>query len=756
MPPPLTTALLLLLLLFPALVLPAGSQDGVGAPAIVPLTARGALKIGDLSVNSNEIGLYEKLEITFDLSGTWDNPFDPAQVDVNAEFHAPDGQQLLVSGFFYQDYRLDNNGRHVTVGAPVWKVRFTPVMVGRYSYRVIVRNKGERLITPPGHFSSVSYRANHGFLRISPTNPLYFELDDGTPFFGIAMGRCCGDYAEMERRYRRFSPVGGNFNRLFLTNGPYDIGELHDAPERRDRGLGKLNLESSWNLDKFLELGEELGIYHILTLTNQWTFNHRWETHVFNSTNGGILNDPAAYWTSEDAMRYLEQRLRYIVARWGYSTSVFSWDLWNEYSAMPGGSDLSASIPWHQRMARYLSSLDAFDHVIHTNDGSLNGRDRMHALPEMELVSTNSYMVKNIANVAEKWTKRHTTQFRKPYVLTEFGTGHAVGDVGGYAGMDPERRMVHDGLWGPLMSGSASTGLAWEGNWLDHEIFYTYIKAVSRFVDGIPFSKRTWTPVEVASFRFDQGSASKPTYGDVVVEGWSGNFRRSSSVPDVFMIDRDGQVDHQDALNAELTGAPDERQTASVTFDIEYPVNGQLVVYITEVRRSEPTPRLTVTVDEQERLAEDVLPAKSRHYHPIMHNRSYTIPVPAGTHRIRVANSGGGSFVTAFELRNYVRRESGDVEIRGLQCDDYVLLWLKNQKFTLLHELMAMDLTPQPTGTLELQDVSNGRWLAEWINTLDGASIKTELVESADHELVLSTPVIEKSVAVRLQKFGDK
>lgn len=743
----------LLLLLFATLVFPARSQDGGGTRALVSLEARGALKIGDLGVNADEIGIYEKFEITFDLSGNWDNPFDPEQARVTGHFHAPDGDELRVPGFFYQKYRLADDGRHLTVGAPVWKVRFAPVMVGQYSYRVTVDNKGERLSTPSGHFSSVSYRANHGFLRISPSNPLYFELDVGTPFFGIAMGRCCGDYAEMERRYRRFAPVGGNFNRLFLTNGPYDIGELNTAPGRPDRGLGRVNLESSWNLDKVLELGEQLGIYHILTLTNQWTFNHRWETHVFNEANGGILSDPAAYWTNQDAVRYLEQRLRYMVARWGYSTSVFSWDLWNEYSAMPGGSDLSVSIPWHRRMAHYLASLDAFGHVIHTNDGSLNGRDQMHSLPEMEIVSTNSYMVKNIANVAEVWTKRHTKRFRKPYVLSEFGTGHSVGDVGGYAGMDPERRMVHNGLWSPLMSGSASTGLAWEGNWLDHEIFYTYVEAVSRFVDGVPFSKRAWAPVNVMSFRFDDRPVSTPTYADVIVEGWSGNFKRSSIVSDVFTIDREGRVDHQDALNAELTGAPDERQTASVTFDVKYPVNGEFVVYITEVRRAEPTPRVTVMLDGKEVLAEDVLPAKGGDYHPIMHNESYPIPVSSGMHRIRVANAGGGSFVTAFELRSYIDRKGGHLEVRGLQCDDYILLWLKNQKFTLLHELMDENLTPQPAGTLELQDVSNGRWVAEWMNTVDGRAIKTELVESADHRLVLSTPMVEKSVAVRLQRI---
>ncbi|MPZ18849.1 MAG: hypothetical protein GEV06_13175 [Luteitalea sp.] len=65
---------------------------------------------------------------------------------------------------------------------------------------------------------------------------------------------------------------------------------------------------------------------------------------------------------------------------------------------------------------------------------------------------------------------------------------------------------------------------------------------------------------------------------------------------------------------------------------------------------------------------------------------------------------------------------------------------------------MDINSSPQSAGTLELQGVPNGTWIAEWMNTLDGTSIRTELVESADHQLVLSTPAVEKSVAVRLQR----
>ncbi|MFA6795264.1 MAG: DUF5060 domain-containing protein [Proteiniphilum sp.] len=715
----------------------------------VQLSSEEPLEIKKIGVNSKRIGLYEKFEITFDLSGDWDNPFDLDQIEVNAHFYTPDGDSLIVPGFFYQEYYPKDGRRLEMVGNREWKVRFAPTQPGEYTWHIVVNNKGREIRTNREVFESINYNTSHGFLQISKDNPLYFEFVDGTPFFGVGMDREQGNTYPNEKIYHRFANAGGNFNRLFLTNGTLNLGEINPNNPRPDRGIGKINLEGAWHLDQVLEAGEKLGIYHMLSLTNQWTFNQKWESHAYNQSNGGVLNSPVEYWNNEEALKYFKRYLHYIVARWGYSTSVFSWDLWNEYSAMPGGTDSTLSIPWHQRMSRYLDSIDVFNHVIHTNDAYLNGFDWMHTLPEMELISTNIYMIRNMADVAYTWSGKLTEQFDKPYVLTEFGTGHGrERAVGGYSGVDPERRMIHNGFWGALMGGSASTALPWEFNWLDHEIFYTYIKAVSTFVENIPFSKRKWRPVEVDSFRFKNSHDIKSEYSDVIVEGWTGNFYLSKYVPDVFKIDEAGRVDHPESLNAVL-GA---RSNSAVEFQVDYPTDGEFMVYICEVRSSRQTPQLTVLLDEQEVLKEDVLPLNIDNYQPFLHNQSYSIPVSKGNHRIRIKNSGNGSFVTSFELKNYVPKNN-DLEIRGLQTEDHVLLWFKNQKFTLLHSLVGVNIQPQPEGLLHLKGVADGNWIVEWLNTVDATKIKTEIIESRNHQIVLETPIVKESVAVRLRKL---
>lgn len=723
-------------------------QGVVKGREIVNLLSDGPLKMSDLILNGNRIGIYEKFEITFDLSGKWDNPFDPDQIKVDANFITPDGKQVVVPGFFYQEYRLNFNNRLVKVGDPVWKVRFTPTMTGEYNYEVIANNKGEIIKSPSQTFTSISFNANRGFIRVSKTNPLYLEYSDGSVFFGIGQDRSQGDYRGC---YQRFANNGGNFNRLFLTNGNFNIEELNVPESGADLGLGKMNQETSWNLDKNLELGEKLGIYHMLTLTNQWAFNSVWQGHAYNKANGGMLSSKNEYWTNEEAQKFFERRLRYHIARWGYSTSVFSWCLWNEYTAM--GGPLPEAIKWHQRMSHYIKSLDPFGHIIHTNDGSFNGRPEMNALPEMDLISTNQYGTKDIAYLTEIWTKKMIGQYKKPYILTEFAPWHNSGSVGGYAGIDPERRMLHDGLWSPLMSGSAATGMAWEGNWLDHELYYTFIKAISKIVNGVPFNKREWKPVEISSFTF---SSPKPSYyADVMFEGWPGNFSMpKGDAPAFFQVDKDGRVGQQDALTAVLNG-PTERQPigTSVTFKVEFPVNGQFVVHVPELRTATPTPQLTVVLDDKEVMKKDLLPLETQKYNPIMYNQYYAFPVTKGQHTIRVSNTGGGSMITAFELKNYLLKKGPDLEVRGLYTDDYILLWMKNPKYTVLHELMKIPTTLQPEGILELNNVSDGTWMAEWVNTIDAKDIKTELVKSDKNKLVLKTPATDKSVAVRLVRI---
>ncbi|MBI5008999.1 MAG: hypothetical protein HZB98_04995, partial [Bacteroidia bacterium] len=260
------------------------------------------------------------------------------------------------------------------------------------------------------------------------------------------------------------------------------------------------------------------------------------------------------------------------------------------------------------------------------------------------------YGIKNIADVGEVWTKKFISHYKKPYMLAEFGIGHSNLPPGGYGEVDPEKRMIHDGLWSPLISGSAGTGMAWEWRWLDNPTVYSFLKAVSETIKEVPFSKRDWSPVTVSSFKFKK--PQKPYYSNVIIEGWNptGNYGMPAEAASQksFDISAGGKVKHNEYLHsllADTTGKKDSRNVPSVSFNVEYPVNGEFLVFASDIRNVSPVVKMRVLIDNKESLIKDLTPK------PFMQH--FSVPVTKGSHIIKVENMGGGNFQTAFELKNF-------------------------------------------------------------------------------------------------------
>jgi len=745
----------------------ADSAVGTAPPDIVELACDKPLQISDVRVNRQEVLRYGKFEITFDLQGHWENPFDPEQVKVDCEFTSPGGKVLIVPGFFYQEYRRSMTSgvdSYQPVGDPVWKVRFAPSEPGDYTYRVQVVNGEQRAATEADQFTCSPDAANHGFVQISKTNPLYFEYDDGTPFFAIANCQWWDKLSEVETFYTEFARAGGNMTRNFL----HRIGELVadqdqykvPAPPRPDRGFGKIDLDRAWRHDQAFEQCERLGICQQLALSNGTYFlpssNDGWRMSVYSSVHGGPFASPSARecLTDPAARENFQRVLRYFVARWSYSTAVFSWNLWNEVDLIPQYEALrSEVIQWHREMAQYLRQTDWAHHVIHTNFKNINGDLALDGRPEMDIVSSNTYTQLDFAPAAETWIKRRLAAYQKPVMFSEFGVGHSY-DPEGYAPHDPERLMAHNGMWSCLMSGSASTGMPFGWNWLQYEKYYAYVAALAKYVDGVPLSKRKWKPITVESFRFSD--PGRPAYyADVFVEGWHLNYRFPPEwkKQEVFEIGPDGSVKDQDVMSGHL-GPPVGQQR--IVLKMDYPQAGEFAVFVPELflRKDNPAPpQLTASLDGNVVLRQDfaaVEPKKSREMY-----QQYSFPVPAGPHGVTLENTGGGFFAVGYELRGFVPRDGPDLRVRGQQTDDIILLWLKSPKLTWLYARMGVVPEEQPPGKLVLTGVPDGWWTAEWLDTIGNKWILRTVERAAGGQLVLETPPIRRSVAVRLFKADE-
>jgi len=295
--------------------------------------------------NETSPGRYEKFEITFDVMKTYKNPFDPREVDIECTFVAPSGAVTVVPAFYYQNYIRSVEARIerlIPLGRSQWKIRFAPAEVGTYRYFIDLED-GAHVRTAARSFEAVP-SSNPGFVRISKADHNYFEFDNGQFFYPIGHNICASfDVRNAEQlginllfdegtaAYDRYlsGMVRGHetLGRIWMACWAFAI-EWSRAYNDYYRGLGRYSMQNGWRLDYILDFAERNGIYLMITFDSHghWetSVESNWDTSPYNIVNGGILDRPVELFYNPEAQRLYEQRVRYIMARWGYSPAVFS------------------------------------------------------------------------------------------------------------------------------------------------------------------------------------------------------------------------------------------------------------------------------------------------------------------------------------------------------------------------------------------------------------------------------------------------
>ncbi|MCZ6782904.1 MAG: cellulase family glycosylhydrolase, partial [Proteobacteria bacterium] len=423
------------------------------------------------------------------------------------EFMDPDGAVHTMPGYITRDYDRSlvggfeklavRNGLH-------WKVRFTPDRPGTWHWRWIATLNGDAAATPWRELEvDPPSPDRHGFLRVSDDDPRYLEFDDDSPYFAVGEnlswydGRGTFAYDDW---LAKLADRGVNYVRLWMPSWAFGIewGGLGDYRNRLDR---------AWQLDRVLEAAEAHGIYVMLCIQNHGPFslgtNSQWADNPYNAANGGPLAAPTEFFTNPEARALFKRRLRYVVARWGGSTHLLAWELWNEVNLVANTADPDV-LAWHTEMADELRRLDPHDHPITTSTSASQG-EQLWQLPAIEITQTHAYAWPFFYDFGEflPLLMQSARVPGKPTLLSEYGTDFR-GPAETLAG-DPESIGFHDGLWAGVMAGAFGTGMTWWwDNVVDPEDLYSHFGAVSAFVEGVAFHREGFvraTPVAEAAGR---------------------------------------------------------------------------------------------------------------------------------------------------------------------------------------------------------------------------------------------------------------
>ncbi|OIO20980.1 hypothetical protein AUJ17_04135 [Candidatus Micrarchaeota archaeon CG1_02_47_40] len=430
--------------------------DCPGAPPIQPPANKtNQTWNGTLKTNSDSIPKYSKFEISLKSPKTYSNPFDPEVVAAEAHFTTPSGKDDIAYGFWYQEYEVkketvQKNGKsgvkevYSPVGEPFWMFRYAPAELGKYMYYITIEEGSAASLRYPQsgkmEFNAVE-SSSTGYIKVSEKSPQYFAFENGGTFFGI--GRGPHDvFASLAKNIETHKSYGMN---MIQCEFEAPFGMEHEK-------LGEYDLEMAYQGDLAVERAEELGVYLQMVLTHfsNWVDTYTlppeaglqefeeglfqmWRDSPYNKKNGGVIEYPGQYFTDENAKRYAKNRMRYYIARWGYSTHAMSWQFWGELdnvwnlASEEGRKHITPQgmTGWLSEMGAYIKSLDT-RHLVTANinqdydpsDSGTKWKEDMWHMETIDYITSHDYSLYNEMELPDEIGYYY--DFGKPIVVQEY------------------------------------------------------------------------------------------------------------------------------------------------------------------------------------------------------------------------------------------------------------------------------------------------------------------------------------------------
>lgn len=747
--------------------------------ATTPYAQHNALKLISVTQNAESVLRFGKFEITLELRADYDNPFDPEQVDVHADFTSPTGKIHRVNGFLNQSFtRSSPNGteRWTAAGSPVWTLRFAPDEVSQgtanWSYQISVRDKKGQ-ISDGARVFSVSNSDNPGFIHIGKANPRGFAYDSGKPFF--AVGENMGwagqrGFADYDDWLAALGKAGGNWIRVWMsssngalewsrssTNSGWNGGDYH--------GVGVYALDNAAKVDAILDDAEKNNIAAMLCFGTYGEFTTggffgegQWKANPYNRANGGPLDKPEEFWTNETARKLYRQRLRYIAARYGYRTSLQAWEFWNEANPLTD---------WVKEMAGYLKgtrspaepAADAHNHLISTSYGS----ESIWRLPEIDFSMSHNYGMGDILDHAPviRSDAEQNAVYNKPHLMAEFGIDWRDSD----SKYDPDGKAVnfHNGLWSSMASGNAGTAMLW---WWDNYVgpknLYAPFTAARKFVDSVHWQKGVWIPADFGAPLLPKGTETFQNLPIAANGGWG-----KSAVSD-FIVTPLGIAGNPTIPSLLYSPAKAEFRTP-VRFHVNMKRAGRFLVHVNTVSSFT---NLRFLVDDQlvSEVKLDAAPPKDANVKPeyaatkffpeygvyqAEFDREIGIDVPAGQHIITLDVSAGDWMrVSSYTVTKYRSSRYAQINLYGTVCGREAVLWAQNPQHNWKNVLDKKPIAPIVGATVTLRGLPAGRYSLTWWDTWNNVPLKTETADCNANGLLLRLPTLERDAALHILPYS--
>lgn len=673
------------------------------------------------------LGSAAPVEFSFKLKRTEGNPFGRL---VWAEVATPDGQTLLLPAFLSGDN--------------TWSVRTRAAVIGEYRLGAVKETTFAGLVVRDakklgrGKFTVKQVANPRGNVVVDPQNPHRFAFANGTPYLPLGANLAWPDgpretfYATT---FAKFQHAGLNWSRVWMchwggTNLDWTQDDLAPSPPP-----GSIHPRVAELWDHIVDAAEAHDIHFQMVFQHhgQWSTgaNANWQFNPWNAANGGFLNSPVAFFSDSKARALTKLKYRYIVARWGYSSAIMAWELFNEAmwtDARNGtAADNAAIAAWHSEMADFVRSIDVHRHLITTSDDYLD--EPLYA--KMDYYQPHLYASHLLPSA--RFFEPPSAALDRPVFYGEAGEDNDPRLVDGPKHGGPLTLPI---LWSSLMADGAAPAQYWyTTDALAHGLLPDFA-AFARFARDNGLDQRS----DLAPFTAVVESAEQISLVIQPALNW-----RQCTGPTV-AVPLDGrEVAALAAIPRHFVNAAPaakQRFPGNVTLQLDYPKAATAKIHIAGHGAAGATLRLTF---DGAPLAERVWPASADHKASEAVT-TFQLPITAGSHTLVLENPHGPDW---FELGGIdTGLTCSPLAAVGRRAADRVCLWVWHRV-----GVYSKAGAAPVAGSIVVDGLPAGKWRVTWWDLANGEALPATEITHSGGTLRLATPPITRHAAASLERL---
>lgn len=500
---------------------------------------------------------FEKIEMGIQIAETLDNavkngklnPYNPEEVDLSVLIY-DDSLRFLRRGygFYMEEFQVDADGqalKQVASSRFPWRLRLSFEQAGNYKLvvQLYTRETGISTFQDTLRISVRSGDQKGPLLRV--TGKSYLQYSTGAPFFGISEtlppfnNENANHYDEtginheapyypsnvvrsMKEIIRDFAVNGGNYLKYYFMPNSIDL-------EWDSLGYYGSCQNRAHDLDQIFAEIERQGVYLQLGVWTWEQFNSNWVKGYFGWENHpyrkipGVINPEDLFKSrnacepNRPALEYMKRKIRYVLARWGYSSNFATLELMTEMDQLGTLPD-SWNFQCNKRPSTFeneaYASLAAYAKSIQprifTGAGVANfqsGNADLFKSPQIDFSDYHYYTdVQNIGNFHAYISQYLALRNGKPFHCGEYGFRGIGSDACWYNafGTDPDPKTdFRNTLWSSSFSGAFTSAMYfWTYGYVHSKRWggtgYKAFRPLAAFFEGEDLNRYPFQPVRNA------------------------------------------------------------------------------------------------------------------------------------------------------------------------------------------------------------------------------------------------------------------